>query len=117
MFAFQPTEDEVKEQLTKLSKECAAKTDFSEENIKKLQAHDFTDTENVQCYKKCVMDQSGLITENGIDETTLLKFAKAFKKEESLVKTTIEKCQPLYKKDSYDCNAAWEIFKCLHPKE
>lgn len=100
-----------------MTKECATKENFAEENIKKLHAHDFTETENVQCYKKCVFDKSGLINETGIDEAVLLRFAKAFKKDESKVKEIVEKCQPLYKKDSYDCNAAWEIFKCLHPKE
>lgn len=107
----------MKEQIAKLTKECAAKTNFSEENIKKLHAHDFTETENVQCYKKCVFDNSGLINEDGLVESVLLQFGKVFKKDESQVKKSIEKCQPLYKKDAYDCNAAWEIFKCLHPKE
>lgn len=104
----------LKEKLAQVTKECAAKTNFSEEGIKKLYAQDLSLTENVQCFQKCFFENAGIITEKGVDNDRILEIVKAFNKDEAKTKENFEKCTPLYKPDAFDCDAAWEIYKCFH---
>lgn len=112
---FQADDDEVlKEKLGQISKACAEKTNFSEEGIKKLHANDLSVTENVQCFQKCFMEEAGIITDKGLDEDRIFAVGQAFKKDLTKAKENYEKCSALYKADTFDCDAAWEIIKCFH---
>lgn len=114
-YSFQATDDEVlKEKLGQVTKECAEKTHFSEESIKKLHAHDLTETENIQCFQKCFFEKSGIINDTGFDTDRIVAIGKAFNKDEAKTKENLEKCSGLYKADAFDCDAAWEIYKCFH---
>lgn len=104
----------LKEKLGQITKECAEKTNFSEEGIKKLHAHDLSETENVQCFQKCFFENSGIITDTGIDSDRIFEIGKVFKKDESKTKANLTKCSALFKADAFDCDAAWEIYKCFH---
>lgn len=111
----QATDIEVlKEKLGQITKECAEKTNFSEEGIKKLHAHDLSETENVQCFQKCFFEKSGIISDTGVDTDRIAAIGKAFNKDEAKTKENLEKCTGLYKADAFDCDAAWEIYKCFH---
>jgi len=110
-------EDLWKEKISASSKECAEKTNFSEEGIKKLHAHDLTETENVQCFQKCFFESVGIVNDKGVDDEVILTITKALKKDEAKAKENIVKCSPLYKAGAFDCDAAWEIYKCFYSKE
>ncbi|XP_037048750.1 general odorant-binding protein 56a-like [Bradysia coprophila] len=108
-------DDEVlKEQIAQITKECAEKTNFSDEGIKKLQAQDLSLTENVQCFQKCFFENGGIIKDKAFDNEKVLAIGRLYKQDEAKVKANLEKCTPLYKPDAFDCDAAWEIFKCFH---
>lgn len=104
----------LKAELGKVTKECAEKTNFSEESIKKLHAKDLTETENIQCFQKCFFENSGIVTDKGIDQDRIVAIATVFNKDVAKTKENLEKCTPLYKADKFDCDAAWEIYKCFH---
>lgn len=104
----------LKETLGKVTKECAEKTNFSEESIKKLHAQELTETENVQCFQKCFFENAGIITDDGLDGDKILSIAEAFKKDVAKTKENLTKCTSLYNADKFDCDAAWEIYKCFH---
>nr|AWC08458.1 odorant-binding protein 47 [Bradysia odoriphaga] len=105
-------DEALKETLGQVIKECAEKTNFSEEGIKKLHSNDFSLTENIQCFQKCFFEKSGIITDNAFDKNRLLAIRRVYKKDEAT--ETLEKCASLYKPDAFDCDAAWEIFKCFN---
>lgn len=115
LYLFQADDDEVlKEKLNVVTKECAEKTNFSEESIKKLHAHDASLSENIQCFQKCFFENSGIITDKGVDNEKIIAVGRVFKKDIAKMKDNLEKCSSLYKADAFDCDAAWEIFKCFH---
>jgi hypothetical protein len=103
-----------KEQLAAVTKECAEKTNFSEEGIRKLYANDYSLTPNVQCFEKCFFETSGVIHDAAIDVEKLALVGKAYNKDEVKAKGNLEKCKQLYKPDSFDCDAAWEFAKCFN---
>jgi len=110
-------DDLFKEKISKSTKECAEKTNFSEEGIKKLHAHDLSETENIRCFQKCFFESVGIVNDKELDSDVILSITRAFKKDEAKAKENLVKCSPLYKPDSFDCDAAWEIYKCFNTKE
>ncbi|XP_037048749.1 general odorant-binding protein 56a-like [Bradysia coprophila] len=107
-------DEALKEKLGQVTKECAEKTNFSEEGIKKLHSNDLSLTENIQCFQKCFFESSGIITDQAFDKERILAIGRVYKKDEAQTKENLEKCGALYKPDAFDCDAAWEIFKCFH---
>lgn len=111
---FQADDLELQQNIRKIQQECAAKTNFSEENIKKVAAHDLEETENIRCFQKCFFEGAGIVNDKGIDAERILTIAKLFKKDEVKTKANLDKCSKLYKADNFDCDAAFEMYECFH---
>lgn len=60
------------------------------------------------------MEQLGFIADGALSEEKIFQFGKVYKKDEAKTRENYEKCSKLYKPDSFDCDAAWEIYKCFH---
>lgn len=106
--------------IAKITQECAAANNITPEQIAELRVTKDKSTidasDDLKCFAKCAIDQSGFIVPGkGIDVDRLVKIGVSHGKDETLLRSGVEKCKSLYN-GSNDCEQSWALYSCFYSR-
>ncbi|KAJ8924402.1 hypothetical protein NQ315_007198, partial [Exocentrus adspersus] len=102
--------DEMKDLLNSLHTQCSTNTGASEATIAMAQKGDFEEDENLKCYMRCILEETGLIEDNGNLDTEGM-VAMLPDEVKGPVEPIVRKCATTVTGSS--CDAAFVLNKCL----
>nr|AXO78384.1 odorant binding protein 6 [Xylotrechus quadripes] len=109
------SKEEMKDLAQQLHNTCVTQTGVSEDLIKAVNNDGtFSDDENFKCYTKCIMQESGIMDDEGLVdvEAAVAMLPEEYKDFEAIIRD----CGT--KKGSTACENAWLTQKCYsqHPR-